>query len=302
VFQLRQQHWLRLSKRGGWAAALVAGALLAMIMSSGARASVRCAHSEAPTPQLEVFSYEDRRIDLDFAAATVRREGNRIVVINPIDFDRRGTAVRIECSGTPSTVFNTDTIVFQQTGLNFSTLDLSGGPLAPGATGEADGSNEIETVFRAKRGSLAYGTVSGTGAADEWSLGGDSREIAVFLDKVRPDEADVTFTGPGTPVPVAEPRDGNDRVDATGIRARGGILAILTGGRGDDVLLGSRFNDALEGGKGRDLLDAGSGSDELLSRDRFPDRVRCGPGNDRAVPGRDDRLSACERIRGPLAN
>jgi hypothetical protein len=284
----------------GWiGSALAVGGLLAIAFATpGARASVVCEHTDTPVAQLQIVPYEDPKIDLDFAAATVRREGNRVAVINPGEFDGHGRPVRVKCGGTQATVFNTDVVVFQQLGLNFSTLDLAGGPLAPGMTAEPDGSDEIETVFRAKRKSLAYGLIAGTPSPDAWEFGGTSHEVAAFLDRSRPDEADVTYSGPGISVIGAEPGDGSDRIDARGIRERD-APALLDGGGGRDVLLGSRFRDSLDGGEGRDLLVAGAGADEVLSRDRFPDRVQCGPGNDRAVPGKRDRLSGCERLRGP---
>jgi RTX calcium-binding nonapeptide repeat (4 copies) len=265
-----------------------------LVVAPAAPASVRCEHSETPVHKLEVVSYEDPQLDLDLATAVVRREDNRIVVLKSRELGERGAALQVECAGTPATVFNTDTVVFQQFGLNVSTLDFAGGPFAPGTTVEADGNNEIETVFRAKRESVAAGVLAGTNATEEWRFGGDRRQVTAFLDRFRPEEADVTFTGPGVSVAAAAPGDGDDRVDATEIRARG--FTFLVGGRGDDVLLGSKFRDVLEGGTGRDLLDAGPGDDDLDSRDRFRDRVRCGPGNDRAAPGKSDRVSACERI------
>jgi hypothetical protein len=289
---------VRLSGRTG--AVLLVGALLAVALAAPppSRASVVCEHTDTPLAQLQVVPYEDPEIDLDFAAATVRREGGRIAVINPGEFDGHGRPARVKCKGTQATVFNTDVVVFQQLGLNFSTLDLAGGPLAPGMTAEPDGSNEVETVFLAKRKSLAYGLIAGTPSPEHWVFGGTSREVAAFLDRSRPEEADVTYSGPGISVIGAEPRDGSDQVDARPIRDRSAPV-LLSGGGGDDVLLGSPSRDSLEGGEGRDLLIAGAGADELLSRDRFPDRVRCGPGNDRAVPGKGDRLSGCERLRGP---
>jgi RTX calcium-binding nonapeptide repeat (4 copies) len=296
---VRQQHRLRLNAamRAGLGLGLAGVALLAGAVTPSAQASVRCKHSGAPDHVLRIAPYEDERVDLDFASATVRRQGARIVVLGD-EFDERGRRLPTDCAGPWATVTNTDTILFLQSGLSFATLDLAGGLPAPGLTAEADGSNEIETVFRARRGSLAYGIVFGSDAADNWRIAGSRGEAGVFLDPTRPEEPDVTYPGPGIPVVTADPRDGNDRVDATGLEDPG-ALTILDGSQGNDVLVGSRFRDSLEGGKGRDLLDAGAGSDEVLAREGDPDRIRCGSGNDRVVIGKGDRLSDCERIRGP---
>ena len=49
------------------------------------------------------------------------------------------------CSGGEPTVANTDTVVLQVVaGGGIPPIDLHGGPFAPGATPEADGSSEIE--------------------------------------------------------------------------------------------------------------------------------------------------------------
>ena len=66
--------------------------------------------------------------------------------------------------------------------------------------------------------------------------------------------------------------DGNDRVNASGLAASAGKLAIdggdgndvLIGGGGDDVLAGSAGNDLLIGGPGQDSLDGGTGTNILI--------------------------------------
>jgi hypothetical protein len=72
----------------------------------------------------------------------------------------------------------------------------------------------------------------------------------------------------------------------------------LRGRGGDDRLRGGRGADLLDGGPGRDLVDAGSGDDVVRVRDGKPDRVVCGPGRDRVVADRADRLApGCEVLR-----
>ncbi len=66
--------------------------------------------------------------------------------------------------------------------------------------------------------------------------------------------------------------DGNDHVNAAGLAASAGKLAIdggngndvLIGGGGDDVLAGSAGNDLLVGGPGQDTLDGGTGRNILI--------------------------------------
>jgi Ca2+-binding RTX toxin-like protein len=86
---------------------------------------------------------------------------------------------------------------------------------------------------------------------------------------------------------------GNDRL--TGGRGND----HLTGGAGNDRLTGGAGNDHLNGGTGRDRLDGGAGDDVLDARDGRPgDTVRCGPGRDRALVDRGDRVSRdCESVR-----
>jgi Ca2+-binding RTX toxin-like protein len=93
-----------------------------------------------------------------------------------------------------------------------------------------------------------------------------------------------------------------DRIAGLGgadlIKGRGGD-DCANGGAGVDRVLGGGGNDKLTGGHGSDNLNGGSGNDVLRARDRSPDRVRCGPGNDRAVVDRHDRVRGCEVVRRP---
>jgi RTX calcium-binding nonapeptide repeat (4 copies) len=99
--------------------------------------------------------------------------------------------------------------------------------------------------------------------------------------------------------------------------------ALFHGGRGEDVLVGGRFRDGLDGGPGPDLLVGGRRFDELeggAGRDQIAgghgpdavfggggrdmvraadgdhDRIRCGPGVDRAYVDRTDETTGCERV------
>ena len=254
-------------------AALLSAALVYAPLAS---ASARCAHTGQPANQLRVTPYVDPQIDLDFADATVRRAGKRILVFGSAREER------LRCSGPPPTVSNTKEIVFRLRGLSFGSLDLSDGPPAP------------RTVFHAARGALAYGQVLGTRAADRWTIAGNARAFGWRLHGLRSGPFDVVLNGPGKKVAVAETRGGDDRVDASGVRHRRGLV-LLKGGPGRDTLIGSRFRDALDGGSGQDILLADAGMDQIFARDGFRDEIRCGGGRDTVSRDRRDVVSGCEK-------
>jgi RTX calcium-binding nonapeptide repeat (4 copies) len=57
-------------------------------------------------------------------------------------------------------------------------------------------------------------------------------------------------------------------------------------------------SDKIVGGGGDDRISGGSGNDVVVSRDRYRDTVRCGPGVDRVVADYRDRIDRdCERVR-----
>lgn len=68
----------------------------------------------------------------------------------------------------------------------------------------------------------------------------------------------------------------------------------VVGGRGRDWIRGGRGDDRIVGGLQRDLAGGGRGDDILRMRDRGPDRVRGGPGFDRARV--DRRLDGVFRV------
>jgi Ca2+-binding RTX toxin-like protein len=253
--------------------------LLALaLLTPVARASVSCRQSANGV--LRITPYASPKIHADFADATVRRQGERVLVLAD-PFDDADNAVH--CTGTAPTVASTKRIVFLQSGLSSGELELTGGLPAP----------RIE--FHAARGSVAYGVVVGTAAADEWVLGGSADEVGLSLDPAEPQRFQVSFDGPGRRIFVAEPHNGDDVVDASQVRDRL-MTTILDGGPGDDTLLGSPFHDTLNGGKGRDLLEGNAGNDQIRSRDEYPDVVRCGAGKDQAKVGRGDVVSGCEQV------
>ena len=72
---------------------------------------------------------------------------------------------------------------------------------------------------------------------------------------------------------------------------------VLLGLKGNDVLYGGRGDDLLDGGPGLDRLFGGPGNDTLRARDGRRDVVDCGPGRDKAIVDRIDRVSGCEIVK-----
>jgi Ca2+-binding RTX toxin-like protein len=83
---------------------------------------------------------------------------------------------------------------------------------------------------------------------------------------------------------------------------RGDACAVARRARRDgaDQLHGSPGNDVLKGNAGRDsIIIAGFGADLVHARDGEPDWIDCGPGRDRAVVDRGDRVRGCEHVVRP---
>ena len=96
-------------------------------------------------------------------------------------------------------------------------------------------------------------------------------------------------------------RHGPDRLVGTNegddLRGRGG-RDRLRGRGGRDCLRGGAGADRLNGGPHADRLAGGAGRDRLNARDGKRDRVRCGPGRDRARVDRRDNVVGCEAVTG----
>jgi dienelactone hydrolase len=71
----------------------------------------------------------------------------------------------------------------------------------------------------------------------------------------------------------------------------------LKGNRGRDRVKGGDGDDRASGGPGRDRLRGGAGDDALKARGGGRDVVRCGPGKDKAVVDKRDRVRGCEKAR-----
>ena len=57
-------------------------------------------------------------------------------------------------------------------------------------------------------------------------------------------------------------------------------------------------SDRLTGGKGRDIMLGAGGTDMIKARDGQRDVIKCGPGKDKVVADRSDRVAKdCEQVR-----
>ncbi|HEX6653803.1 MAG TPA: FG-GAP-like repeat-containing protein [Thermoleophilaceae bacterium] len=71
----------------------------------------------------------------------------------------------------------------------------------------------------------------------------------------------------------------------------------LSGGPGRDRLSGGPGNDTLSGGPGTNRYSGGSGKDRINARNHVNEKIRCGPGKDRARVDPGDKTFGCERVR-----
>lgn len=261
---------------GRWVG-IAAGVVLALgcVVAPAARASIVCSLSAHGV--LLIRPYENREIDLDFASATLRRSGGRLIV-------RDQPSPPVKCQGGSPTVANTKRIVFLEGGLSFATVQLQGWLPAP------------QVEFRALPHALAYGIVSGTKGADDWAFGGSRSRATLSVDPDRPSDHQFVYDGPGLAVGAADGHAGDDVFDASQV-ADPRLLTLLEGGEGNDTLLGSPFRDALVGGPGADTMEAGAGRDSIDSHDdEADDVVDCGEGRDEVRADKSDPVSGCESV------
>ena len=196
---------------------------------------------------------------------------------------RAGAAIQVNgvnC-GT-ATVTNTDLIdvVGSTHGGQRVSVDLTGGPLAPGKTAETGTGaiSEIEINADLRSGSSEEIAVVGSSGADTAVFG--SAGARLNTDK----DIDLTFSG----LDQVE-LDGNDGADTLSVGGGGGSgepfarFGDIDGGNGSDTLTGGRASDTinggaddstatapgdvLRGGLGGDTLAGGAGNDEVLGND-----------------------------------
>lgn len=169
-----------------------------------------------------------------------------------------GDATPVPC-GT-ATVNNTDTVnVSGSDGAQALRLSLAGGPFAPGASTEPDGTSEIEFAVDLGAGEDEL-TIAGGSAADHIVAGllGLNLNAGETVD-------DVDVTVAGVERLDLEGNAGNDALsggggDGTGDALIAGRFAVRGGGD-DDTLTGGSGNDVLSGGPDADQLDGGDGTD-----------------------------------------
>jgi len=203
-----------------------------------------------------------------------------------LTFVRDGTQIKatgVVC-GTVSTV---DTVNIDLQGNEpFVTVDLTGGPFAPGATDEGNGSSEIEFSFTNFDPGMIF-KVEGSAGPDSIQFG-DRRVFPDFTnvtgvnlngpqDGEHPDE-DVVLHG-GAHRLVAEAGAGNDLVTGTGTgTALSHVTAAfmsLSDGPGEDMLVGGANADVLVPQPGVDRGDvfSGGGSSDLIEYGSFTSGV-----------------------------
>jgi Ca2+-binding RTX toxin-like protein len=201
----------------------------------------------AATPTMCTF-------DAGSATATVTVTQGVIATIS-----REGDTIAVD--GFPcqtATVTNTDVIdvaVPDVPESDIVVVDLSGGPLAPGATDEGDGSSEIEIDVSGIGGSFDTLRVVGSDGPDALAAGFLS--VSLNADEATFDE-DVTLTEqhPGVSLELLG-GEGDDLLSladpGTPLNAFG--PKTLSGGPGDDRVIGDGQANTIDAGPGHDIAD-----------------------------------------------
>jgi hypothetical protein len=224
------------------------------------------------------------------------RSGEAVIV-------RDGSATQLVCAGPAATVTTLDSVEISDA--EAATIDLSGGPFAPGASGESD-TPEIE-VTGSEVGEV---TVVGSSGPDKLRSQSTRRESSVELNAGQDTDPDLVFrSNLYQSSPILFGRSGDDVITFVTGAVNGGFgnggndvivaaprsLSFFAGGKGADLLLGGNGEDIMNAGPGRDLLIGGKGDDGLQAAGQGRDRIRCGPGMDLYGVDRRDRRKSCER-------
>jgi Ca2+-binding RTX toxin-like protein len=72
-----------------------------------------------------------------------------------------------------------------------------------------------------------------------------------------------------------------------------GILAFS----GEDSVEGEDGNDEMDDGPGKSEIDGGADKDKVTSTEGGGDKIDCGPGRDRAVVHKKDKVKSCEKLK-----
>ena len=198
----------------------------------------------------------DRTVAQKFPAAVVL-DGTTLTITSDqaVTVRRSGNAIQVTGDGiepfSGATVYQVDLIQrFGDPTVPF-TIDLTGGPFAPGATSEGGKASEIEFDVA---GALV---IQANGRADVMTVGA----LGINLTS----DADVDVTGDWGSVTI-DGGGGNDSLSAAGSAVTGAAYTnpvVLRGGTGDDVLTGGPAGDTLQGGPGADTLSGRGGANSL---------------------------------------
>ena len=204
--------------------------------------------ARAATPTTCVFDNEVATVTVgEGAGATIGRSGDAVTVDG------------VPCGA--ATVANTELIdvaVADVPEPELVVVDLSDGPLAPGATDEGDGSSEIEIEITGTQGS--FDTLRVVGSTGPEALAAKFFSVNLNADEVVYDD-DVTTDGPNS----LELR-GGEGADFLALQGFGlnVFTATVLGGPGDDRLTGDLMDDdEIDGGPGHDVADYSWVGDEL---------------------------------------
>ena len=303
---------------------LFGGAIVAAVASLVSLSTAPAAAALEQEPMICSFDAGSGKLSVrgtggwDFSAG-IRRDGSQIVIT-----DRRaagaGPGEPMACGGTP-TVHNLNRIVVDGTSVaRYESLlvDLRGGPLGPGKTGEGSrGASEIEIKFVFDEptndiGGTGLRVIAGPGR-DRFALGTRGGRAAINLNAEKEsgdEDADIRLRHPPFPVqgaPIIDISSGNksDVISAAGGPGAGGVLGArqadltVTAGAGADRLIGGRGADWLDGGRGIDEFTGGLGNDNLRARDSKIEQLDCGGGpHDTAKADADEMATAlsCEEF------
>src|SRR5918999_1688679 len=229
-----RRFWLAVQGLAGVAALVVAVAGVAVRWEPRAQTSlaVRCL---APGGDQILVTLEG-----DGASATITREPDGDIVVG-----------EERCLGT--NLRRVDRIrAVGRGGAQSVTIDLAGGPFAPGATVEGDGSDEVEFEVALGAGEDLL-SIRGNEGPDALSFG----TTGINLDTTESTgDADVALDGVETV--AVRSSDGDDRITGMGDLGAGEPFALpleVDGGLGDDEVVGGDVGDRLEGGPGLDRAD-----------------------------------------------
>lgn len=189
-----------------------------------------------------------------------------------------------EAGADAPTVLNTDTIrVIGEAPTFAPTIELGGGPFAPGRTPEPDGFSEIEFEIDLSASpdrspdEIDVVIVQAMGISDSIRTAVVSGPLTegVNLNAAEP-APDIDIVASSVEGLIVESGDGNDRI----IGSAAFPVELFVGGPGNDILGGGAGLDLLSGESGNDRLNGGGGADILIGG-RGRDRCAGGPGRER---------------------